>query len=67
MNFQRRVWHIDAAFAVLLAALMAAAYYFDGPQLASNSFKPSPQPDAKSPCIDGQPPVNWICPDGVRL
>ncbi len=67
---KRRVWHIDAAFAVIMVALMGAAYFFDGPRDPSNSIKPittRTDDDKRLLCVDGQPPVDWLCPDGTRL
>ena len=67
MTFQRRVWHVDALFAVLMASIIGAAYYFDGPRDPSNATKPVTTHETKSPCVDGFAPENWICPDGERL
>ena len=65
MLFKLRLRHVNAAIAVVMAALTAWAI---GTEIAEHGdFKPSAQPDAKSPCIDGQPPVNWVCSDGARI
>lgn len=61
---KKRVWHVDAAFGLLIGA----AYYFDGPGSPDNAIKPmTTHEDRWLMCIDGQPPIDWRCPDGERL
>lgn len=65
---KKRVWHVDAAFGLLMAVLIGAAYYFDGPGSPDNAIKPvTTHEDHWLMCIDGQPPIDWRCPDGERL
>ena len=68
MMMKRRVWHIDALFGLLMAAIIGAAYFFDGTADPKNAIKPViTKADKRLLCADGQSPVDWICPNGVRL
>lgn len=70
-----RIWMIDAGFGVIMAGLIGFAYWVDAPRAPENSIKPVTWVKAPHPphvqrqllCIDGQPPVDWRCPDGERL
>lgn len=65
---QRRSWHVDFGFGLIMAALFGLAYHFDGPRDEANSIKPiTTREDHKLLCADGQSPQNWICPEGRRL
>jgi len=65
---KRRAWHVDVLFGVIMAAIIGAAYYFDGPRDPSNAIRPvTTKTDHRLLCIDGLPPVGWRCPDGDRL
>ena len=65
---KKRVWHVDFVGGLIIAGLVALAYYFDGPTAPDNAIKPVTTYDNhRLLCIDGQPPVDWRCPDGDRL
>lgn len=65
---KRRVWHVDLGGALIIAGLMALAYFFDGPVDPRNAIKPvATKTDSWLRCHDGQPPVDYQCPDGDRL
>jgi len=68
MAMKRSVWQIDALFGLIMAGLIGWAYWIDGPGAPSNAIKPVvTKTDHRLLCIDGQPPVEWRCPDGDRL
>ena len=65
---KRRVWHVDLLCGLLMAGIIGAAYFFDHPRDPSNAIKPvTTKTEHRLLCIDGQPPVDWRCPDGERL
>jgi hypothetical protein len=68
---KKRIWHIDALFGLLMAALVGAAYYFDSPRSPDNAIKPvttkTPNAEHQLLCLDGGKPIDWRCPDGERL
>ncbi len=68
---KKRVWHVDFVGGLIIAGLVALAYYFDGPTAPDNAIKPittkTPDIEHQIRCLDGMPPVNWRCPDGDRL
>lgn len=65
-----KLWHVDFAGAVIISALMAAAYYIDPPRSPDNAIKPITTrtlDDMRQLCIDGKNPEEWICPGQTRV
>ena len=55
-----KIWHIDAVGGIILAGLIAVAYFYDSPRSIDNAIKPVT-------CVAGDPNSNWICPGEERV
>lgn len=68
VNMKLKLWMIDLAGGAIMAAIILAAYVFDGPKNPSNAIKPTiTQSEHLLLCLDGMRPVDFRCPDGERL